>query len=336
MQSIINRLLQSPEPAVRWKVRANVLGEDLSSVDMIALQNEVRESALVKQLLKGLEDTALNHGRGLYAKWQGTHWIMASLADIGYPPGDERLLPVKDALLEFWLQAAFYTEFKAYSKARAYQKDGVPVMQGRHRRCAAQQGNALWMLLKLGLHDERLHQLAERLLHWQWPDGGWNCDKNPCASHSSFTETLLPLRGLSLYAQSTGNADAAKAAEGAAEIFLKRCLYKRQSTGAVIHPEFTALHYPLYWHYDILAGLKVMAEAGFINDARCKDALHLLQSKQLTNGGWPAERAYYKVSDDIALNADFVNWGGTVKTRTNEWVTADALYVLKKAYMLLI
>lgn len=330
MQQLIEKLLQSPEPAIRWKVRTNVLGEDLTSPEMISLQSEVRDSSLVKRLMNGLSDPKLNHGRGLYAKWQGAHWAMASLADIGYPPADESLLPIKNALLDFWLQDDFYNEFETDSKAKAYQKDGVPVIKGRHRRCASQQGDTLWILLKLGLPDARLDNLVERLLHWQWPDGGWNCDKHPDASNSSFMETLLPLRGLSLYAQITGNAGAAKAAERAAEIFLKRYLYKRQGTGELIHPEFTALHYPLYWHYDILAGLKVMAETGFINDVRCTAALDLLQSKQLPDGGWPAEKAYYKVSGDIALNADFVNWGGTSKNRMNEWVTTDALFVLKQ------
>ncbi len=307
------------------------MGEDTASPQLLALQEEIRNSPVVRQLLAGLNNPQYNQGRGIYAKWQGAHWIMASLADIGYPPGDEQLLPIKKALLDFWLDEFFYTGFEADSQAKAYQKTGVPVMQGRHRRCASQQGNTLYMLLKLGLPDKRLDNLVERLLHWQWPDGGWNCDKNPDAAHSSFMETLLPLRGLALYAQTTGNADAVKAAERAAEVFLKRHLYKSQSSGTIIHPEFTALHYPLYWHYDILAGLKVMAEAGFINDPRCKDALDLLQSKQLPNGGWPAEKSYYKVSQQIALNADYVDWGGTSRLRMNEWVTADALFVLKKA-----
>ena len=34
---------------------------------------------------------------------------------------------------------------------------------------------ALYFLLKLGLESERIHDLVERLLHWRWPDGGWNC-----------------------------------------------------------------------------------------------------------------------------------------------------------------
>lgn len=32
-------------------------------------------------------------------------------------------------------------------------------------------------------------------------------------------------------------------------------------------PNFVLLHYPRYWHYDILAGLKVMAEVGFIKQS---------------------------------------------------------------------
>ncbi len=74
------------------------------------------------------------------------------------------------------------------------------MIEGRYRRCASQQGNALYAAAKLGLLDRDADRLVERLLHWQWPDGGWNCDKNPTADTSSFMETLLPMRGLALYA----------------------------------------------------------------------------------------------------------------------------------------
>jgi hypothetical protein len=74
-----------------------------------------------------------------------------------------------------------------------------------------------------------------------------------------------------------------------------------------------------------------MAEAGFIGDARCKPALDLLADKQLKDGGWPAEKKYYKAAGAIALGNDYVDWGGVSKTRMNPWVRADALYVLKAA-----
>jgi hypothetical protein len=61
---------------------------------------------------------------------------------------------------------------------------------------------------------------------WQWPDGGWNCDKRPQARASSFHETLLPLRGLSLYATTGGDvaARAAVSRDRAAELLLSRRL----------------------------------------------------------------------------------------------------------------
>ncbi|OKS87655.1 hypothetical protein [Mucilaginibacter polytrichastri] len=329
---IINYLLRSPEPSIQYKVRVNVLGEDPNSTAIQQLQQEVKASMRVKKLLSRQDASGkIISQRNIYDKWQGAHWILASLADIGYPPNDPSLIPVADQLLDFWLSDQFQNEFIAETKSKAYQQMGIPVMQGRHRRCASQQGNLLYMLLKLGINDTRIDELFQRLIKWQWPDGGWNCDKNPNANNSSFMETLLPLRGISLYAQTTGNTEAKVAAERAADIFLKRHLYKSQQTGQIIHPEFTLLHYPLYWHYDILGGLKVMAEAGFINDERCNSALDLLQRKELAKGGWPVERSHYKTSNMLHLGADYVSWGATSKTRLNEWVTADALSVLKAA-----
>jgi hypothetical protein len=123
-------------------------------------------------------------------------------------------------------------------------------------------------------------------------------------------------------------------AERATDIFLKRRLYIRQRDGEIIDKDFVTLHYPCYWHYDILFGLKVMAEAGFINDERCNDALDLLESKRLSDGGFPAEKKYYQHIEKSKpgrrkTGSSLIGWGVTGKTKSNEFVTADALYVLK-------
>jgi hypothetical protein len=99
----------------------------------------------------------------------------------------------------------------------------------------------------------------------------------------------------------------------------------------VIDRNFILLHYPCYWHYDILFGLKVMAEAGFINDPRCTEALDLLESKRLPDGGFPAEERYYRVDEKKLAGHSRVDWGGTSKIRSNPFVTVDAMTVLKKA-----
>lgn len=184
---------------------------------------------------------------------------------------------------------------------------------------------------RCGVLRDQVEELAQRLAKWQWPDGGWNCDRRPEASHSSYHESLIPLRGLALHAKLTGSLKSQSAAEPAAEVFLKRRLYRRQTDGQVIDDDFVRLHYPPYWHYDILFGLKVLAEAGFIGDPRCQDALDLLESKRLPDGGWPAEKKYYRVTDKRVPGRSLVDWGGTGRRRMNPWVTVDVLYVLRVA-----
>lgn len=331
--SVIDALLKSPEPSIRWKTQVHVLGEEPDSKSIRALQGAIRRSPRVRALLSRRDQLGRpGTARRVYYKWQGLHWVLASLADIGYPEGDETLYPIRDRVMEHWLSPHYFREFEARTEAAAYRQRGVPVVRGRYRRCASQQGNALYSVTTLGIADARVDSLVERLLHWQWPDGGWNCDRRPNADTSSFMETMLPMLGLAAYARDHGSLAAAEAVERASEVFLRRKLFKRASDGRIIHPEFTTLHYPLYWRYDFLGGLKAMDRIGRIHDPRCADALELLEAKRLPDGGWPAEKRHYKVRPrTFEANADYVDWGGTSTKRMNEWVTVDALAVLRSA-----
>jgi hypothetical protein len=330
---VISALLRSTEPSVRWKTRVHVLGENPRSRTMRALREEVRISARVHALLSRRTQLGrVGTARQVYYKWQGLHWVLAGLADLGYPAGDAGLFPIRDRVVDFWTGPSYFHEFAVNTKAEAYRQRGVPVMEGRHRRCASQQGNALRSVMILGIADERADSLVERLLHWQWPDGGWNCDREPSAHISSFNETWLPMLGLAAYARENKRRGVAKAVDSAAENFLARRLFKRKSAGSVMQPDFVALHYPHYWHYDVLAGLTAMVEVGKIRDRRCTDALDLLEEKRLPDGGWAPDRRYYKVSPKaMQSNADYVDWGGTSRSRMNEWVTVEALTALQAA-----
>ena len=232
--------------------------------------------------------------------------------------GDEALRPLMEDTFNTWLSHAHETRH-------------LRVIDGRVRRCASQEGYAVWCSLRLGFADSRTDELVNRLRQWQWPDGGWNCDKHSEADTSSFMETILPLRALALYAKVSGDARAKAAAERAAEVFLTRQLFKRRRDGQVMDQHFVLLHYPLYWHYDILFGLKVMAEAGLLGDPRCQAALELLESKRLPDGGFPAEESYARPTRPQLSGYSPVSWGGTRRKTMNPFVTADALYVLKMA-----
>jgi hypothetical protein len=80
----------------------------------------------------------------------------------------------------------------------------------------------------------------------------------------------------------------------------------------------------------VLGGLTGLAGLGLLGDERCADALDLLESLRLADG-WPAHASYYRVSADIVLHYDSVDWGGTSARRANPWVTAAALAVLRAA-----
>jgi hypothetical protein len=310
-EGIVERLLASDEPSIRLRVRS-VLGEAPSA----EAREEVRQSERVRALLseRRRDGTIPQHP---YAKWTGAHWVLAALADLGYPAGDEALIPLRDQVYG-WLLSPYH------------ERRWVPPVDGRSRMHASQPGNAVWALLTLGLADEGVERLVERLLVTQWPDGGWNCDTGATGNTSAFGESLLPLRALALHARLTGSERSREAAARCAEVFLTRRLFRRRSDGVVIDPEFVELHYPCYWKYDVLFGLKVMHEAGYLGDPRCADALDLLESKRLPDGGFPAEGRFYAHAT-AKSSRSLVDWGGANKRRMNEWVTADALGLLAAA-----
>src|SRR5688572_22289955 len=94
--SMIDILLAAPEPTVRWRVRTEVLGEPADSRPLRRLREEIRRSPVVERLLseRGADGRIVD--RPVYGKWRGAHWVLAALADLRYPPGDESLYPMRD------------------------------------------------------------------------------------------------------------------------------------------------------------------------------------------------------------------------------------------------
>lgn len=306
---VVERLLVSDEPSIRLRIQRDVLGEPADA-------EPVRRSARVRALLseRGRDGTIPQHP---YIKWSGAFWVLSILAELGHPTGDASLVPLREQVYG-WLLSDYH------------HKRWTRPVDGLARIHATQEGYAIWSLLTLGIADEGIERLVARLLQTQWPDGGWNCDPRATGRTSAFAETHLALRALALYASATGDHASRDAAERAAEVFLSRRLFRRRSTGEVTQATHVELHFPCYWHYDVLFGLKIMSEAGFLDDPRTSDALDLLESKRLADGGWPAEARFYGSAATPAKRT-LVDWGGVNRRRLNEWVTADALSVLAAA-----
>lgn len=317
---IVPLLLSSPNPTVRYKANKLLLDRPEDSQEMLALRRPIAGFAMAKRLLSHRRRDGTIHTNP-YKKWQGPHWTLYSLAQIEYPLGDRSLLPLRDQIYDWLL------EEKHLKSPRSLL---IPGQENRFRRCASQEGNAIWYSIRLGIEDERTGTLIQRLKQWQWPDGGWNCDKRPEAQTSSVIESLIPLRALGLVARIYRDAEASESADRTAEYFLQRHLGRRLRDGGLIVPTYARIAYPIQF-YDVLFALLVMAETGRIADPRCDEALDLLMSKQLPDGGFPVERKNYQTGGLRTTNGSFADWGACGKRVSNPFVSVDALYVLKCA-----
>src|SRR5690349_12324972 len=99
---VIDRLLASDEPCIRYKTLVNVLGRDPDSAVAKEAREEIRTSVRVRTLLSRRDETGCIPGFP-YSKWMGAHWVLAQLADMGYPSGDAEMLPLRDQVYELWL-----------------------------------------------------------------------------------------------------------------------------------------------------------------------------------------------------------------------------------------
>jgi hypothetical protein len=257
-------------------------------------------------LVAGLSRSYAVHA---YSKWGGAFWRLLSLVDLGVEPGHPGAMAAAEETLEWVASARRLAEIH---KRR---------IDGRVRRCASQEGRALQACLDVGLRgDARLETLAESLVETQWPDGGWNCDRHAHVTHSSFNETWGPILGLARY----GAKDAA--ARGAEFLLQHRVVFSHR-TGEPAHPVMLKIHFPAYWHYDVLAGLRTVAAAIGLSDARASDALALLEAKRRKDGTWRPEGKWWKRPGSKGSNVEVVDWS----TAASELLTEQAEAVLHAA-----
>lgn len=320
---LIEMLAASNDPVIAYKARV-LAGLDPGSSEAESLRDQIGDSPMARALLRIFEQDAktLQH---TYRKWQGAHWTLTCLAMIDYPPGDERLRPLVSRVHD-WLLAK---PFLKPPMTAIY-----PGQEDRVRHCASMDGNAIWYSVRLGLDDDRTRAVVDRLIGWQWPDGGWNCDKRVEAVHSSFQESLIPARGLWTYGVERDYRPAREAAQRVADLMLSRRLLWHRRDGSLVVPEWLGrpgpdrIRYPIQF-FDVLFALQVMADLGRLDDPRCADALALLEAKRLPDGGFPLEAPIAITADHVASRGSYADWGPSGRRRSNPLATLAVLDVLR-------
>ena len=303
----IEWLLASDEPGIRFQARRDLLGEKLAP-----RTKEILRGPLMSKLLAGQQPNG-GFGGHPYKKWDGAHWRLVSMVELGMPPGEPHALAAAETVLD-WLLGKGH-------------RANVPVIKGLARRCGSQEGNALAVCVRLGMtNDPRVQLLAESLIEWQWPDGGWNCDRAPGAHHSSFNESLPPLWGLAEYADATGSAEVRAAADRTAEFFLEHRLFRSHTTGEVGDEKWLEMRYPAYWHYEFLNGLLQLSRADALPDRRASEAVQALRDRQQADGRWHVMGSQYWRRSGMYLDP-----AGWERSGPSQMLTLNALRILKAA-----
>jgi len=294
----IDWLLDERRPAVRRLALMSLVGRAADDPDVRSTEAGLTRDPWVAELLR---DRAVH----AYQKWAGAHWRLVALAELGVSREIRGAAsPIEEGFEAVlgWLLSPGH-------------RDRKRLIAGRHRACASQEGAALWAACRLGLGgDRRLDELAERLVTWQWPDGGWNCDKRPGANHASFNESWMPLRGLVAYAAdgATPPEEARAAGETgdrAATFLLRHRVVESERTGALAHPKLEWLRWPAYWHFGLLPGLRALDEAGYRGDPAAAPALERLRRLRGADGRWRPDGRWWARPGRTGSNVEIVDWG---------------------------
>ncbi len=301
-------LLQSEEPAIRLLTRRDILSEPVEADASLIASGSMVSALLSGQLPDG------GFGRNPYRKFTGVHWRLISLAELGVPASDPRAAAAARRVLA-WI-------------SRGLRHPPV-IVNGLPRTHGSVGGNALGACCRLGLAGEpAMRSLADALISWQWPDGGWNCDLKATGHRSSFHESVGAVWGLHEYAEATGYRAAGDAANRAAELFLEHRLFRRLRTGEIIDPRWLNLRYPPCGHYDILYALVVLGRMSRVRDPRASDALDELERCRHADGRWVAQGQWWKPAGS-SYTPEAADWGRAAEP--NQMITLNCLRVLQAA-----
>jgi hypothetical protein len=305
--------VDSDDPIVRYKARRYLDGADPTTTAMQRLRDDIADSPIARGLLADLEMSKPNDREGMST----IYLTFRYLADIDYPPGDDRLVPYRDHVYR-WLRRL----------EREY--DGPLFIRGTHRVHGSFHANTIYASLALGLANDDTDQLCTNLLRYQWPGGGWNCNKKPATKGPTIVHTAFGLRGLATYSSRRPSDELSQSIDAAAEVLLEREVYLKRSNGQPLRPVYTKLSYPYPRLYDFMVGLHILTRSGYVTDPRCAKALDLLESKLVPGEGWAMER---KLFNHSAGTDGFTHapWDELKRGRANLLLTIDALEILRTA-----
>lgn len=278
--NVLDWLLDS-DPALRWQVLRDLT--DASSADVAAERARVAEEGWGARLL------ALRADDG---QWAGGACFPGDFrGDFSAGQPWTSTFPTLTLLREFGVDPAAARIRETVALVRdncRWEHAGQPFFAGEVEPCINGRTVALGAYFGVGVND-----IVTRLLGEQLDDGGWNCEAENGSVRSSFHTTMCVLEGLLEYERATGGGpESVSARRRGEEYLLRRRLFRRLGTGAVVEPEWLSFSFPTWWHYDVLWALDYFRATGDDPDPRLAEAIDLVLSRQQQDGTWLLENTH--------------------------------------------
>ena len=295
--------LMAGDSSIRYQTLRDLLDDDRPS-----LQTRIVTDGDAATILAA-RGPAGHWGRGFYQpKWTSSHYSLLELRDLGVASGHPSCLRS--------------VELIAQQKGS---DGGVNPSAGKRPADVCINGMFLAYAAHFGAPEAVLVSVVDFLLEQRLADGGFNCDAARSPHRvSSVHSTTSVIDGFAQYLArgfSHRQDEVREALADAVESLLARNLYQRRGRTEAIRPEFTRLHHPSRWHFDVLRGLEVLRSVGVAWDPRMAAALEVVVGRRRPDGRWAGSSQY--------PGEAWVSYPGAGEP--NRWVTLRALRVLRWA-----
>ncbi len=318
-------LLEQRDPPVRLHTLTDILQHPRDSSEVVSTRKRISSYRPVRwifraQTSKGYWPPETTCYR---PKYTATVWPLILLGEMGVP-AEPRIKTACEHFLSL---------HQMNNGAFSWVSNCDKRMKMEEEPCMT--GNMIRTLIIFGYgEDPRVRKAIEWMPEHQQEDGGWNCDyPSRQVKHSSFMSTVEPLWAYSEIPHSRWTRNMKHSIDRGAEFLLMHHIYKSDhhdwKPTELWGEQPTKFHFPMYYYYDALHGLRVLAKLGYGDDERVRDAVHLVLSKKTPEGKWLLEGDWlreWQGKTKVKRRKAIVNVESLMKA--SKWVTLNCYRAL--------
>ncbi len=337
-KNVLNWLLEEENPSVRYYTLRDILGCKRDDPELLASKAAIPSSKTVAKILfkQRPEGYWEESWSPYHPKYKSSYWQIMTLAQLGMDKTDARVRNSCEYIFQFQLETGGFSSSTTESALREYRHlrekgkklpppDEWASSTVYEHQYSCLTGNMVAALIRMGYVDnDRVWWALEWLSRIQNMDGGWLCPywkAHVKDTHGCFYGTICPMEAFSEVPKESQTKEMEQAVQRGAEFLLMHRLFKADHHDfMVINQSWLKFSFPWFYGYNILRGLDVLTQLGYVKDERLSDAVQVLLKKCCSDGTWILENA---PTGRMHANIETVG-------RPSKWITLIALRVLKR------